>query len=487
MDHKDLCEHTRIRLIAAAIGLQQCTKTESNIVHIPGGERVIAIGTPAQVRGMLGADPAHIDTQLAAARAAGMEEAASLLDRLNESSGDAAAYDGREQTSWELSKEAALSDAAAAIRALATQAAPTQATKLDRYMEASIELDAATDNLYGQAPTRAVLTAMDLCPKCGGSGEEKMLVGGGPDAYEIDSNCSECGGIGDAAQSVSEQDERALFEAARKRIAEDVYAMRLSEVESEERALFLLWKDGRAHSHQAAQGSGVQADKVRDALELYADSYASMSRQNGGVCKVDCVSVEYDIRRNMVDSVLAVLAASPAPSAAPLQWEARRFCKGDDEWTAWAPIAPEEYERRKGDASFEFRAAPAQAAQGDDSAAEFLSKRLARVARSVGHKMPEGPHEFIAGVAGTILGDIARKLETSRLVPATEFVNDGKDPDWDAYAAAEAAPAAQGGPLTKCAAGRDGECDHAQCPQLRDGEPAASGRHCPLDTVEDEE
>lgn len=35
--------------------------------------------------------------------------------------------------------------------------------------------------------------------------------------------------------------------------------------------------------------------------------------------------------------------------------------------------------------------------------------------------------------------------------------------------------------LKRCAAGRDGECGHAQCPQLRDGEPAKSGRHCPLD------
>lgn len=32
-----------------------------------------------------------------------------------------------------------------------------------------------------------------------------------------------------------------------------------------------------------------------------------------------------------------------------------------------------------------------------------------------------------------------------------------------------------------CWADRDGECTHAGCPQLRDNEPAASGRHCPLD------
>lgn len=41
-------------------------------------------------------------------------------------------------------------------------------------------------------------------------------------------------------------------------------------------------------------------------------------------------------------------------------------------------------------------------------------------------------------------------------------------------------------PLERCAAGRDGECNHPDCPQLRDNEPAASGRHCPIDTWEDE-
>jgi len=49
------CESIRLRLIAAAVGLQQCTKTAANLVPIPGGDRVIAIGTPAQVRGLLAA------------------------------------------------------------------------------------------------------------------------------------------------------------------------------------------------------------------------------------------------------------------------------------------------------------------------------------------------------------------------------------------------------------------------------------------------
>lgn len=48
--------------------------------------------------------------------------------------------------------------------------------------------------------------------------------------------------------------------------------------------------------------------------------------------------------------------------------------------------------------------------------------------------------------------------------------------------AGEIRAAQQAEPLTRCAAGRDGECGHAQCPQLRDGEPRASGRHCPLDS-----
>ena len=34
--------------------------------------------------------------------------------------------------------------------------------------------------------------------------------------------------------------------------------------------------------------------------------------------------------------------------------------------------------------------------------------------------------------------------------------------------------------LTGCAAGRDGDCYSDRCPQLRDGEPDATGRYCPL-------
>jgi len=38
----------------------------------------------------------------------------------------------------------------------------------------------------------------------------------------------------------------------------------------------------------------------------------------------------------------------------------------------------------------------------------------------------------------------------------------------------------------QCHANRDGDCTHADCPQLRDGEPHKTGRHCPLDVSDDD-
>lgn len=38
----------------------------------------------------------------------------------------------------------------------------------------------------------------------------------------------------------------------------------------------------------------------------------------------------------------------------------------------------------------------------------------------------------------------------------------------------------------RCEGASDGECNWEQCPQLIDGEPERSGRHCPLDLPEEE-
>jgi hypothetical protein len=54
-----LHEAKRLRLLAAVLDLQHFTRTESNIVPIPASGRVIAIGTPTQVRALLAADVAE--------------------------------------------------------------------------------------------------------------------------------------------------------------------------------------------------------------------------------------------------------------------------------------------------------------------------------------------------------------------------------------------------------------------------------------------
>ena len=41
--------------------------------------------------------------------------------------------------------------------------------------------------------------------------------------------------------------------------------------------------------------------------------------------------------------------------------------------------------------------------------------------------------------------------------------------------------------MTRCQADDDGYCEWEECPQLRDGEPAATGRHCPLDKCKEPE
>ena len=72
----------------------------------------------------------------------------------------------------------------------------------------------------------------------------------------------------------------------------------------------------------AARELDVEAE-LRDALEVYAESYDMMARMKGGSSTVACTSVAYDIRRNMVDAVLQVVRAahSAAQSTAPVSTE----------------------------------------------------------------------------------------------------------------------------------------------------------------------
>jgi len=297
-----------------------------------------------------------------------------------------------------------------------------------------------------------------------------------------------CGGTGrssdtmpclgcDACPRVSEQDERALFEAAWR-----------AKFNMPDDAPFSVWNDGSykapaindcydgwrmaralAHSAQAAQGSGVQADDLAWHKEALAAVRGKLDAVWQGVRDAvekysgqPCEGEPFD----RLDELLARLAAHPAPSAAPahddkvIGWivkhkdgepyvidcptEAARVKRLPNTYkvrditkgmlyagTAPAQVAQPSHETivQEG-ASLVCTACgtAAQVAQTDEGAAEFLSKRLTRVARAVGHKMPEGDHEFIAGVAGTILGDIARKLEAAQVAqgePVADYVRAG--------------------------------------------------------------
>jgi hypothetical protein len=73
--------------------------------------------------------------------------------------------------------------------------------------------------------------------------------------------------------------------------------------------------------------------------------------------------------------------------------------------------------------------APSAAVQDERAStdAEFLSKRLARVAKLVGAPIPEHfTHEQVAETAGTILGEIARKLEARAAHPVQDGEKDAK-------------------------------------------------------------
>lgn len=69
------------------------------------------------------------------------------------------------------------------------------------------------------------------------------------------------------------------------------------------------------------------------------------------------------------DRELAASMATQAPVREvpePVNWECRRYCKGDGDWTGWASCNLSYYEHNKTDASFEFRlAAPVQQEGGN--------------------------------------------------------------------------------------------------------------------------
>lgn len=101
-----------------------------------------------------------------------------------------------------------------------------------------------------------------------------------------------------------------------------------------------------------------------------------------------------------------------------------------------------------------------------------------------GHPINEGERNVMIPKEG---GNWLSRFDVEHAIRAAGFKVEGGD-------TATIAPAPEGvvmrppfkKPLEHCAAARDGECSHKDCPQLRDNEPMATGRHCPIDDWDDE-
>jgi hypothetical protein len=76
-------------------------------------------------------------------------------------------------------------------------------------------------------------------------------------------------------------------------------------------------------------------------------------------------------------------------------------------------------------------------------------------------------------LSGTV--DLTQKLSELTPIPKPPVVDeDTQQGNGERYSL-------QGRRMTRCHSDDDGYCDWSGCPQLRDNEPAATGRHCPLD------
>lgn len=102
-----------------------------------------------------------------------------------------------------------------------------------------------------------------------------------------------------------------------------------------------------------------------------------------------------------------------------------------------------------------------------------------------GDEWYSGPLDFVCAYAGSVSGVLNHNASP---VAGNRWESLG---DNRAFAMVNAdvvlnmKPTRAGG--FRCHAGKDGECHWVMCPQLRDGEPEATHRHCPLDAASDYE
>jgi len=239
---------------------------------------------------------AHIDAQLAAARAAQglMQELVKLWDS------DTIYGDDYNEAMCALEQR---------IRALVTQAAPTQAAP--SVASAIAVIDRGDEDEGPETPGRysreEVLDMLEY-EIVTESGARKLRDGEGMEFNLTDLAllANRAAHLATEAQSaiprVSEQDERARFEAACAKL----------DIPTNSVVAEKLWKEARAslaHSAQAAQGSRVQADAIEEIKRRLKKMIGNHGAYEEG----------YGWALEMVEIVESEFAAHPAPSAASAQ------------------------------------------------------------------------------------------------------------------------------------------------------------------------
>jgi hypothetical protein len=135
---------------------------------------------------------------------------------------------------------------------------------------------------------------------------------------------------------------------------------------AESRAAFGFGWDARAELSKLDWQQGYA-----DALDLHE---LGPKELEGEAPQADLLpSIQHNmamLKRNVQESIAQRDAATLSPLCgaqhAEATWECRRYCKGDGEWTEWRAIGADEYERRKDDSAFEFRARAAQLDGGQE-------------------------------------------------------------------------------------------------------------------------
>ena len=148
--------------------------------------------------------------------------------------------------------------------------------------------------------------------------------------------------------SVSEADERAMFEAARQRIAEHVYDMRLSDAESEDRALFLLWKDGQARAALAHSASSAKAEPIyaTGGIEDIADELEAEALNYEGDFADTVKGCAEALREIAARPTATPASAQPADDQAALDAQLRQEVAtmyqllDDGEWAEHVAVTP---------------------------------------------------------------------------------------------------------------------------------------------------